>query len=42
MNATVLYIVIAIVVAHFIAGFAFLIYKIYGNNDGDKKDRNTA
>jgi len=26
---TVLYIVVTIVVAHFIAGFAFLIYKMY-------------
>ncbi len=27
---TLLYIIVGIVVAHFIAGFAFLIYKIYG------------
>jgi len=28
---TVLYIVVSIVVAHFIAGFAYLIYKIYSS-----------
>ena len=31
---TILYIVVAIVVAHFIFGFAFLLYKMYGK----KKD----
>gem|GEM_PF-1760897 len=31
-NATV-YIIVAIVVAHFLVGIGYLIYKIYYNND---------
>jgi len=27
---TILYIVVGVVVAHFVAGFIYLIYKIYG------------
>jgi len=31
---TLIYIIVAVVVAHFIIGIAYLIYKIYGGNKG--------